>query len=266
MRAGISNNISTLMKNFMSPLPPSSAKNTFVGVIKQDFQKVSNNAIKFMPSVKALSTAPAKELPLSERNMRAGISKNISTLMKNFMSPLPPSSEKNTFVGVIKHDFQKGSNNAIKFMPSAKALSTAPAKELPLSERKVINARKPSDNFASKFGTLMQNLNSRFAAGPSPIRKPLVATPAPAPVMLSTFTPPAPVKPGKMGMPPPPPPMPPASYVPPRIIQTDMVSSAPVVREKKSIKPETTPQYNSVMDELKKRLEASSLKAQTVNH
>ncbi|WP_196907905.1 hypothetical protein [Candidatus Symbiopectobacterium sp. 'North America'] len=152
-------------------------------------------------------------------------------------------------------------------MPSAKALSTAPAKQLPLSERNVIYARKLSDNFASEHGKFLQDLNSRLAAGhPSPIKKLLVATPAPAPVTLSTFIPPAPVKPGKMGMPPPPPPMPPASYVPPRIIQTDTVSSAPVVREKKSIKPETTPQYNSVMDELKKRLEASSLKAQTVNH
>ncbi|MBG6249007.1 MULTISPECIES: hypothetical protein [Symbiopectobacterium] len=185
--------------------------------------------------------------------------------MKNFVPPLPPSSAKNTFVSIIKHDFQKASNNAIKFMPSAKELSTAPAKQLPLSERNVIYARKLSDNFASEHGKFLQDLNSRLAAGrPLPIKKPVFATPAPAPVSLSTFTPPAPVKPGKMGMPPPP--MPPASYVPPRIIQTDTVSAAPVVREKKGIKPETTPQYNSVMDELKKRLEASSLKAQTVNH
>ncbi|MBG6242492.1 MAG: hypothetical protein EKE20_11775 [Candidatus Symbiopectobacterium sp. Dall1.0] len=192
--------------------------------------------------------------------MRAAISKNISTLMKNFVPPLPPSSAKNTFVSVIKHDFQKASNKAITFMPSAKALSTAPAKRLPFSERNVIYARKLSDNFASEHGKFLQDLNSRLAAGrPLPIKKPVVATPAP--VSLSTFTPPAPVKPGKMGMPPPPPP--PASYVPPRILQTDTVSTAPVVREKKSIKPETTPQYNSVMDELKKRLEASFLKAQT---
>lgn len=197
--------------------------------------------------------------------MRA-ISSNIGTLMKKFMPPLPSSSTKNTSTGAIKHDIQKASNNAIKFMPSAKALSTVPAKQLPLSERNVIFTRKLSDSFASKHANFLQDLNSRLAAGrPSPIKKPLVATPAPAPVTLSTFIPPAPVKPGKMGMPPPPPPMPPASYVPPRIIQTDTVSTAPVVREKKGIKPETTPQYNSVMDELKKRLEASSLKAQAVN-
>ncbi|MCW2477879.1 hypothetical protein [Candidatus Symbiopectobacterium sp. NZEC135] len=161
--------------------------------------------------------------------------------MKKFMPPLPPASTKNTSTGSIKHDFQKASNIAIKFIPS--------------------------DSFVRKHGKLLQDLNSRLAAGrPLPIKKPLIATPAPTSVSLSTFTPPAPIKPGQMGMPPPPPPMPPASYVPPRIIQTDTVSTAPVVREKKGIKPETTPQYNSVMDELKKRLEASSLKMQTVNH
>ncbi|WP_440867113.1 hypothetical protein [Symbiopectobacterium purcellii] len=186
-------------------------------------------------------------------------------MMKIFTPRLPPSAAKNTFTSVIKHDFQKASNNAITFMPSAKALSAAPAKQLPFSERNVIYARKLSDSFASKHGKFLQDLNSRLAAGrPLPMKKPVIATPAPALVSLSTFTPPAPVKPGKMGMPPPP--MPPASYVPPKIIQTDTASTAPEVREKKSIKPETTPQYNSVMDELKKRLEASSLKSQTVNH
>ncbi|MGL9751912.1 MAG: hypothetical protein ACR5LC_14250 [Symbiopectobacterium sp.] len=110
--------------------------------------------------------------------------------MKNFMPPLPPSSTKNTFVGVIKHDLQKASNNTIKFMPSAKALSTTPDKQLPLrlSERNVIYARKLSYNFASKYGKFLQDLNSRLAAGsPSPIKKLLVATPAPSPVTLSTF-------------------------------------------------------------------------------
>lgn len=198
--------------------------------------------------------------------MRA-ISSNISTLMKKFMLPLPPSAAKNTFAKVIKHDFQKASNNAITFMPLANALSIVPAKQLPISEGNVIYARKLSDSFASKHGKFLQDLNSRLAADrPVPIKKPLVATPAPAPVTLSTFTPPAPVKPGNMGMLPPPPPMPPASYVPPRIIQTDTVSSAPVEREKKNIKPATPPQYNSVMDQLKKKLEASSLKAQAVSH
>lgn len=198
--------------------------------------------------------------------MRA-ISSNIGTLMKKFLPPLPPSSTKNTSTGSIKHDFQKASNIAITFMPSTTALPTVPTKQLPLSERNVIYARKLSDSFASKHGKFLRDLNSRLAAGrPLPIKKSVVATPAPAPVSLSTFTPPAPIKPGQMGMPPPPPPMPPASYVPPRIIQTDTVSTAPVVREKKSSKPETTPQYNSVMDELKRRLEASSFKTQTVNH
>ncbi|QZN95143.1 hypothetical protein [Symbiopectobacterium purcellii] len=188
------------------------------------------------------------------------ISSNISTLMKKFMPPLPPPAAKNTTIRVIKHDFQKASNNAITFMPSAKALSTVPAKPLPISERNVIYARKLSDSFASKHGKILQDLNSRLAAGrPVPIKK-TRSTPAPAPAKLSTFTPPTPVKPGNMGMPPPPPPMPPASYVPPRIIQTDTVSSAPVVREKKSIKPTTTPQYNSVMDEFKKGVMLRPLK------
>ncbi|MFT8209665.1 MAG: hypothetical protein ACMZI0_01775 [Symbiopectobacterium sp.] len=189
--------------------------------------------------------------------MRAAISSNISALMKKFTLPLQPSFTKNTSVGVIKHDFQKASNSTIKFTHSPNESFKAPANQMPLSERKVIYARKLSDSFASKHGKCLQDLNSRLAAGrPSPIKKPLVATPAPAPVTVSTFTPPAPVKLGKMGMPPPP--MPPASYVPPRIIQIDTVRSEPVVREKKSIKPETTPKYNSVMDELKKRFEASN--------
>lgn len=125
------------------------------------------------------------------------ISSNISTLMKKFMPPLPPSAAKNIPIRVIKNDFQKASNNAITFMPSAKALSTVPAKPLPISERNVIYARKLSDSFASKHGKFLQDLNSRLAAGrPVPIKKPLVATPAPAPVTLSTFTLPTPVKPG----------------------------------------------------------------------
>ncbi|MCW2487040.1 hypothetical protein J5069_14185 [Candidatus Symbiopectobacterium sp. NZEC127] len=198
--------------------------------------------------------------------MRAAISKNISTLMKNFMQPLPPSLTKNTAVGVIKHDVKKASNSAIKFTPSSYASSTVPTKQLPLSELSIIYARKQSDNFASEHSKFLQLLSRNLATGtPSPIKKPLVATPAPAPIAMSTFIPPAPVTPSKTGIPPPPP-MPPASYVPPRIIQTDTVNSAPMVREKKSIKPETTPKYNSVMDELKKRFEASSYRAQEASH
>lgn len=194
--------------------------------------------------------------------MRVAISNNINALIKKFTLPTQPLFTKSNAIGVIKHDFQKASNSTMKFTPSYPDEFSISAPKIQVSERKVIYVRKLSDSFSGKF---LQGLNSRLATGPpSPTKKTFVATPAPTPVTVSIFTPPVPVKPGKMGMPPPPPPMPPASYVPPRIIQTETVRLEKVVCETKSIKPKTTPKYNSVMDELKKRLEASN-KAQEKN-
>ena len=191
--------------------------------------------------------------------MRVAISNNINTLIKNFTLPTQPLFTKSNAIGVIKPDFQKASNSTIKFTLSYPDKFSISAPQMQVSERKVIYVRKLSDSFSGKYGKFLQELNSRLATGrPSPTKKPLVATPAPTPVTVSIFTPPVLVKPGKMGIPPPPPPMPPASYVPPRITQTETVRLEKAVCEIKSIKPKTTPTYNSVMDELKKRLEASN--------
>lgn len=191
--------------------------------------------------------------------MRVAISNNINALIKKFTLPTQPLPTKSNAIGVIKHDFQKASNSTMKFTPSYTDKFSISVPQMQVSERKVIYVRKLSDSFSGKHGKFLQDLNSCLSAGrPSPTKKPLVATPAPTPVTVNMFTPPVPVKLGKMGMPPPPPPMPPASYVPPRIIQTETVRLEKVVCEIKSIKPKTTPKYNSVMDELKKRLEASN--------
>lgn len=195
--------------------------------------------------------------------MPAPISNTISTLMKNFTLLPEKLFSINNPSSVIKFDFKKASNSAMKFTPSFTEPPKASVTKMPFSERNIIYARKLSDNFTAKHGKFLQDLNSRLATGrPSPIKKSFVAAPVPTPITVNTFTPPAPVKQGNMGMPPPPPPMPPASYVPPRIIHIDTARSEPAVREKKSIKPETTPKYNSVMDELKKRFGVSSSEVQ----